>query len=109
LNTSVTLAARPQQLGVFFQERETLVLDIGRRNDLAVEFLQLGFVVEQLELARPARHEQKNDALGLGREMRRQQGQWVCPPIEHRRVRRNGLVAAQQRSQGQRADRHAAL
>ena len=31
--------------------------------------LQLRLVVEQFELARPAGHEQVDDALGLGREM----------------------------------------
>ena len=45
--------------------------------DLAVELLQLRLVVEQLELARPAGHEQVDDALRLGREVRRLRRQRV--------------------------------
>ena len=65
------LAARAQQLGVALDEGEPLALDERLRERLAVELLQLRLVVEQLELAGPAGHEQVDDALGLGREMRR--------------------------------------
>ena len=65
------LPPRAEQLGVPLDEREPLVLDVGLRDDLAVEFLQLGLVVEQFELARPAGHEQEDDVLRLGGEMRR--------------------------------------
>ena len=37
---------------------------------LAVALLQLGLVVPGVDLARPAVHEQPDDALGLGREVR---------------------------------------
>ena len=39
-------------------------------NGLAVRALHARLVVERVDLARPAVHEQEDDALGLGREMR---------------------------------------
>ena len=38
---------------------------------LAVERIELGLVVERIDMAGPAVHEQKDDALGLGGELRR--------------------------------------
>ena len=38
---------------------------------LAVELVEQRLGVERFEMARPARHEQEDDRLGLGRQMRR--------------------------------------
>ena len=59
---------RTQQLRILLDEGEPLVLHERRGNDLPVEFLQLRLVVEQFQLARSARHEQEDDALGLDQE-----------------------------------------
>ena len=61
------LAARAQQLrlllGERVHEREALALQKRIGRGLAVVFLQLRLVVEQLELARAARHEQIDDVV----------------------------------------------
>ena len=61
---------RPQQRGVRRDERRAVALQqIGRRQ-FAVVLRQFRFVVEQFEMARPARLEQIDDALGLWFEVR---------------------------------------
>jgi hypothetical protein len=78
---------------------------------LAVELGQLRLVVEELEMARRARLEHEDDALGLGREVRRLGGQ----RIDHSARRRTGVRgaasqdAAEQRMQRDRAEADAAL
>ena len=42
---------------------------VGKR--LAIQFLQLGFVIKTLQVRRPARHVQMDDAFGAGLEMAR--------------------------------------
>ena len=42
-----------------------------KRKWFVVVFFQLRFVVERVDLGRPAVHEQENDPLGFGSEMRR--------------------------------------
>ena len=66
-------------------ERELQVLRHRRRQRLAVPFLQLRLRIEQIHLARAAFHEQEDDVLRLGREMR-------LPRSE--RIRRFGSAAA---------------
>ena len=55
-------------------EREPLVLEQLVGAGLHVVLDQLGLVVEQVLLGRSARHVQVDDALGLGREVRRPEG-----------------------------------
>ena len=52
-------------------EGETFALDERLRNDLAVEFDQLRFVIEQFQLAWTASHEEEDHVFRAGREMRR--------------------------------------
>ena len=69
------LADRPQQLGLLLgediHEREPPPLDERVRDRLAAVLLKLGLVVEQLELAGAAGHEQVDDALGPRGKMAR--------------------------------------
>ena len=68
---------------------------------LAVEFVELRLVVEELQLAGAAGHEEVDDALGLGAVVRR---------LRRERVGgRRGLVRREQRRQGDRAEAHAAV
>src|SRR5439155_9024800 len=62
---------------VAFEEGETLTFKktFGRR--LAVELAELGLVVEQLQLARRAGHEEVDDVLDLRREVALSRGKWV--------------------------------
>ena len=77
LTTGAALAAfcefvgRAEQLGVPLDEREFLVLEqrVGARLQVVLD--ELGLVVEQILLRRPARHVQIDDLLGLGGEMGR--------------------------------------
>ena len=64
----------------WLDEREFQVLRHRRRQRLAVPFLQFRLGIEQIHLARPAFHEQEDDALRLGREMRLPGGQRVRRP-----------------------------
>src|SRR5439155_15537799 len=59
-----------EQRGVRIDERGPVAFDqlFGRR--FAVPFLQRRFVIEQFEVARRAGHEEVNDALGFGGELR---------------------------------------
>ena len=61
----------PEQLGVGVDERRAIALEQLGRGQRAVELGELRLVVEQLQVARPARHEQEDHPLGLGREVRR--------------------------------------
>ena len=64
------LELRPEQLRVRIDERGAIALEqIGRRQR-AVELGELRLVVEQLQMARRAGHEEEDDALGLRREVR---------------------------------------
>src|SRR6266481_6312512 len=56
---------------IALDERKPFVIHEGRWDDLTIELLQLRLGREQLELARPAGHEQEDDALGARGEMRR--------------------------------------
>src|SRR5437660_1213213 len=64
-------------LGEAVHEGEAFVLQVRFRNRLAAQLLQLGLVIEQLELAWATGHEEINHVLGLGGEMRRLWGEWV--------------------------------
>ena len=59
---------RAEQLGLL--ERQRLARVLG----------ELGLVVEQIHVRRAAGHEQEDDALGLGRVVRRHDRQRVGPP-----------------------------
>ena len=52
-------------------EGEALAFDEAGGDGLAVEFVELGLVVEELQLAGAAGHEEVDDALGLGLMVRR--------------------------------------
>ena len=64
------LEARPEDGGVGADEGVALAADDRGRQRLAFELRQLRLVIEQIELAGGAGHEQVNDALGLRREVR---------------------------------------
>lgn len=57
---------RAQHLGDSLNEGEVLAFQEFARAVLAIEPVEFGLVVEQLELAGSASHVQKNDALGFG-------------------------------------------
>ena len=84
-------------LGEDIHEREPPALDERVRDRLAAVLLELGLVVEELELARSAGHEQVDHALGPGREMARAE-----PPADCA-ARRPRPVAAGSRRRGDRA------
>ena len=73
--------------------REALITTHGRRQFLAVQGAQAGLVIEEIELRRPAMHEQVDDAPGLGRES----GRGLC---QH-------AIAEQQRGERRRAQAQA--
>ena len=81
------LADCPQQLGMLLgehvHEREPAPLDERVRDRLAAILLKLGLVVEQLELARTAGHEQVDDALGPRGQM---------PGTRRQRIRHRAAV-----------------
>ena len=83
------LVRRAEQLGMPLDEREPLVLEQLVGAGLHVVLDQLGLVVEQVLLRRAARHVQVDDALGLGREVRR--------PGRHRVVGRRPAAPARGR------------
>src|SRR5262249_9498012 len=56
-----------QELRVRGDERGSVVLDQFRRREGAVELRELRLVIEKLQMARRAAHEEVNDALGLRR------------------------------------------
>ncbi len=62
------LEFRAEQRRVRIDERGAIAFQQLRRRQRAVELRQLRLVVEQLQMAGRAGHEQKDDALGLGRE-----------------------------------------
>ena len=63
-------ALRAEQLGGLFNELVFRLAEF-RRARLAVEFVEQRLGVERFDVARPARHEQENDRLGFGVQMRR--------------------------------------
>ena len=63
------LERRTQQLRPSLDEREPLALDELLRDVLPVVIDQRRLGIEQIDLRRRAGHEEKNDALGLGREV----------------------------------------
>jgi hypothetical protein len=82
-------------------EREPLAFDEAGRDGLAVEFVELRLVVEKLQLAGAAGHEQVDDALGFGLVMRR---------LGRERIgRRSGLILREQRGKGDRPEADTAI
>ena len=63
------LEFRTQQSRVGVDERRPIAFEELRGWQLAVVLRQLGFVVEELQVAWAAGHEEVDDALGLGRKM----------------------------------------
>ena len=82
-------------------EREALAFDEAGGDGLAVEFVELGLVVEELELTRAAGHEEVDDALGLRSVMRLLRGVRIGGW--------RGLVLGEQRRQGDRTEADAAV
>src|SRR5439155_18831169 len=72
------LELRSQQLRIRIDERRPITLEQIRRRQLAVPLRQLRLIVEQLQMARRAGHEQIDDALGLRCEVRRLRCQRTC-------------------------------
>lgn len=68
---------RAQQLGIGPNEREPPPARERFRNDLPIEPLQRRLRIEQLQMARPPRHEQKDDRLRLRREVARPRTQRI--------------------------------
>ena len=98
------LITRAEQGGVFADLREPDVLQDLIRHLLAVAFDQLGFVVEQVEVRRPAGLEQVNYVLGLRREVRA-----GCGCTDDVLGGRGKKFFVQQRTQRERAHARAAL
>ena len=100
------LAGRAEQLRVRLDEREPLPLHVGLGDHLPVQLAQFGLVVEQIELARPARHEQEDDRLGLRLVM-----QPATPRCEsgRRRLGRGRSSVGHQRTEGHRAETDLAI
>ena len=108
-------------LGEDIHEREPAALDERIGDRLAAVLLELGLVVEQLELAGPAGHEQVDHALGPRREMARPGRERiarrapavprdaVARPMAHRRRRWPRRSLAEKRRQGHRAQPDAAV
>ena len=95
------LAARAQhlrrRLGERVHEGEALALDEFGGNRLAVQLGQLRLVVEQLQLTRRTGHEQEDDVLGLGGEVRLLRGQRVGEgPV----IRRRAAFVQERRQRG---------
>src|SRR6266511_2921952 len=65
----VEFELRPEQLGTRVDERRAITFEQILRRQLSIPLRQFGLVVEHLEMARRASHEEINDALGLGLEM----------------------------------------
>ena len=59
-----------EESGVWFDEGVFLPLDDLLRHRFAIIFGQRRFVIEEIQLARRAAHEQINDPFGFGFEMR---------------------------------------
>src|SRR6185437_6372350 len=87
------LELRAEQLGIRVNEGGPVVLEQFRRRQGAVELGELRLVVEQFEVARGAAHEQVDDALGLGREVRRRGGLLAEQPVERDRAEPDGAIA----------------
>ena len=73
------LELRPQHGGVGADEGVALTADDRRRERLAFHLGELRLVVEQIELARRAGHEQVDDGLRLAGEVGRMRGHGVRP------------------------------
>ena len=72
-----------------FDERELLALDVLVWTRLTVEPRELGFVVEEFELAWRTSEMDVDDILGARGEMRRVRREWIG---SDRRVRRRGIA-----------------
>src|SRR5262249_49583334 len=90
------LAGAAEQLGVALDEGEPLALGERFRHLLAVELVQFGLRLEEFELAGGAGHEQVDDRLGPGGEVRLLPGE---PVLSRRLVVCPQRVAAEQRTQ----------
>ena len=104
------LEPRPEHGRVGADERIALTADDRGRQRLAFEPGQRGLVVEQVELAGCAGHEQVDDALRLGGEVRRSRRQRIMADARGgraERARRERI--GQQAGQGDLADADAAL
>ena len=73
------LHGREQQLAVRFPRHgaEPLAVDIFLRDRRAMQFLEIGFPVKQVDMSRCAVLEKINDTLGLGRKVRKR---WRATP-----------------------------
>ena len=91
-------ALRSEQLGLVLEravhEREPLAREIRIGDRLAVELRETRLGVEQVELRRPAGHEEVDDVLGAGRMMRRLRRERM-----RRRRCRGERAAVQQRTE----------
>ena len=103
------LELRAQQLGIRIDERRAVALEQLGRGQLAVEPGELGLVVEELQVARAAGHEQEDHPLGLGGEMGRPGRQRVDALGRGRRRRSRVARLAEQLAQGHRSQADAAL
>ena len=76
-----------------------------RRQLVAVQLLELRLVVEQVDVGRPAGHEQVDDPLRLGRQVQRLQHPGPILAARNRPISRTAASSAiEQRRQGRRAD-----
>ena len=63
------VVGRAQDGGVAFDEGEAGVVQEFLGAELAIEFIEFGLVVEEIELGRGSRHVEVNNPFGLGRKM----------------------------------------
>ena len=108
LAVSAELELAGEEGGVRLDEGVLLPFDDFRGHRLAVEFLELRLVVEQVELRRRAAHEEVNDVVGLGRVVGRI-GREGAAHLRRRRRGRGGARTGQQRAERHRAEPDAAL
>src|ERR1043166_164798 len=95
-----------EQRSAGIDECGAVAFDQFRRRDLSIPFGEFWFVVEQLQMARRAGHEEKNDPFGFGRKMRLFGSKWVCWSSARGR---GPSVLAEQLAKGDSAQADAAL
>ena len=99
-----TLAGQQIHAMTAVHESKTFARRVAVRDGLAVQLGEFRLVLEKLELRRPARHEQEDDAFRLSGEMRGLRLQRIA----HRRNRRCQSALRQERGERDRADANGA-
>ena len=110
LADALELALAAHQRFVALEEGETLAFEQALRRRLAVQLAELGLVVEQLQLARGAGHEEVDDVLDLGGEMAGRGARGLAgSSLTFGAARGGDAVAGEELVEGDGADADAAL